>query len=159
MAVDFNKFDQMVDKKQLKEDIAAAADQQYDEVPAGQYVISIEKMEVKPTKAGDKLMFSLQAKIKETVEAPKKQDGRWIFFNRVICGNRTTEKWNDGAAIKGVITWIKDLTDEELEFRSYGQFAEEVESLFDDIHESIEAQVKYDPSAFNPITIEEVFDV
>ena len=62
-------------------------------------------------------------------------------------------------AIKGVITWIKDLTDEELEFQSYGQFAEEVESLFDDIHESIEAQVKYDPSAFNPITIEEVFDV
>lgn len=159
MAVDFNKFDKMVDNKQLKEDIANASDQQYDDVPKGTYLITIEKMEVKQTKAKDKLMFSVQAKIKETIEAPKKQDGRWIFFNRVICGNRTTEKWNDGAAIKGVITWIRDLADEELEFESYSQFAEDVESLFEDIKSSVEAQVKYDADAFNPITIEEVFDI
>lgn len=159
MAVDFNKFDQMINKEQLQKDMENAANADFDEVPAGIYVVSVEKMEVKPTKAGDKLMFAVQCKITETVEAPKKQDNRWIFFNRVICGNKVSEKWNDGAAIKGVITWIKDLTDEEIEFENYSQFSEDVLDIFQDICPTIEAKVQYDPEAFNPISIKEVFDV
>lgn len=159
MAVDFNKFDQMIDQKQLQKDMEVASDQQFDEVPRGIYIIGIDKMEIKPTKAGDKLMLAVQANIKETIDAPKKQDKRKIFFNRVICGNRVTEKWNDGAAIKGVITWLKDLTGEEIQFVTYSQFAEEVLNLFQEISGSIEAQIAYDPEAFNPITIQEVFDI
>lgn len=159
MAVDFKKFDQMIDKKKLQSDMENASSNEYDEVPKGEYVISIENMEIKPTKAGDKLMFTVQAKIRETVNAPKKQDGRWIFFNRVIAGNRVTEKWNDGAAIKGVITWIKDLTGEELEFESYSQFSEDVLDLFQEISGNIEAAIKYDPEAFNPIKITDVYDI
>ena len=159
MAVDFSKFDQTINKEQLRKDMEAASNQEFDEVPKGTYIISIDRMEVKPTKAGDKLMFAVQANIKETVSAPKKQDKRKIFFNRVICGNRVTEKWNDGAAIKGVITWIEDLTGEKLEFVSYSQLSEDVVSVVQDFADVMEAKVEYDPEAFNPISIKEVFDV
>jgi hypothetical protein len=160
MAVDFSKFDEAVNSDELKKEINEAPEQQFDEVPAGRYIIAIESMEVKPTKKGDKLMFAVGARIKETVEAAKKQDNRCIFFNRVISGNRTTDKWNDGRAIKGVLTWLSELVDREVEFVSYSQFAAEVESIFnDEVEDAIEIEIEYDPEAFNPISIVEVFEV
>jgi hypothetical protein len=160
MAVDFSKFDEAVNSDELKKEINEAPEQQFDDVPAGRYIIAIESMEVKPTKKGDKLMFSVGARIKETVEAAKKQDNRCIFFNRVISGNRTTDKWNDGRAIKGVLTWLSELVDREVEFVSYSQFAAEVESIFnDEVEDAIEIEIEYDPEAFNPISIVEVFEV
>lgn len=159
MAVDFNKFDQLVDQAKLKNEVENASTPEFDEVPKGIYIVSIENMEIKETKAKDKLMFSISCKITETVDAPKKQDNRWIFFNRVIYGNKVTERWNDGIAIKGILTWIEALTDEQLEFRNYSQLAADVEELFEDIKDSIEIQVKYDSTAFNPIVIQEVFDI
>lgn len=158
MSVDFKKFDSMINKDELKKQMDAAPE--FDDVPKGTYICDIEKMEVKATKAGDKLMFATQLGIVETVEAPKKQDKRKIFFNKVISGNKTTEKWNDGVAIKGVITWLEKLLDEEesLEFTSYSQFAEDVLDIYQDICPHIQIQIKYDPEAFNPVSIEDVFD-
>lgn len=158
MGIDFEKFNKMVDNKELKKQMDAAPE--YDDVPKGKYLCDIDKMEIKETKSGDKLMFSVQLGIKETIDAPKKQDKRKIFFNRVICGNKTTDKWNDGVAIKGVVSWIEKLLDEgdTLEFKNYSQFAEEVLDIYQDICPQIEVQVSYDPDAFNPVTIEEVFD-
>ena len=157
MSVDFSKFDSMVNQEQLKADMDKAP--QNDEVPAGRYIVSIETMEVKPTKAGDKLLFAVGCKIKETVDAPKKQDNRWVFFNRTICGNKNTEKWNDGRAIKGVLTWLEELTGEEVEFTSYAKLADDVTDLYQDICRNIEVSVDYDSDAFNPIAIVEVFDI
>lgn len=158
MSVDFNKFDQMVNKDEIKKQMEAAPE--YDDVPTGTYMVVIDKMEIKPTKAGDKLMFAVQMGITETVDAPKKQDKRKIFFNRVICGNKTSEKWNDGVAIKGVISWVEKLLDEgdTLEFKNYSQFADEILDIYQDVCPSIELKVNYDPAAFNPIGIVEVFD-
>lgn len=158
MSVDFKQFDKLVDQKELKKQMEAAPD--YDDVPKGTYIAVIDKMEIKPTKAGDKLMFAVQLGITETVNAPKKQDKRKIFFNRVICGNKTSEKWNDGVAIKGVISWVEKLLDEgdTIEFKNYSQFAEEILDIFQDICPGISVQISYDPDAFNPVTIEEVFD-
>ena len=153
---DFNKFDQMVDNKKIKEDIENAVS--YDEVPKGKYVIGIENMEIKPTKAGDKLMFALQAKIRKTIDAPKKQDGRYIFFNRVICGNKVSDNWNDGVAIKGIITWLDELG-EEIDFENYTQFAEDVHEIYEAVSDDIEVEITYDPDKFNPIKIEEVYDL
>jgi hypothetical protein len=156
--VDFDKFDKMVDNKALKAQMDAAPE--YDDVPKGKYVCVIDKMEVKPTKNGDKLMLAVQMGIVETIEAPKKQEKRKIFFNRVICGNKCTEKYNDGIAIKGAISWLEKLLDDgdSIEFTSYTKFAEEVLDIYQDICPNIEVQVNYDPDAFNPIEIEEVFD-
>lgn len=156
--VDFNKFDKMVDQKELEKQINAAPE--YDDVPKGIYMAVIDKMEIKPTKAEDKLMLAVQFGITETIEAPKKQDKRKVFFNRVICGNKTTEKWNDGVAIKGVISWVEKLLDDgdTLEFKNYSQFADEILDIYQDICPNITVKIEYDPDAFNPVSILEVFD-
>lgn len=156
--MDFKKFDQMVNKDELKKQMEAAPE--YDDVPKGTYMGVIDKMEIKETKAGDKLMLAVQMGITETLDAPKKQDKRKIFFNRVICGNKTTEKWNDGVAIKGVISWLEKLLDEgdTIEFKNYSDFANEVLDIYQDICPSIELKINYDPDAFNPVEILEVFD-
>lgn len=158
MSVDFNKFDQMVDQKELKKQMDAAPE--YDDVPKGTYMAVIDKMEIKPTKAQDKLMFAVQLGITETIEAPKKQDKRKLFFNRVICGNKTTERWNDGVAIKGVISWVEKLLDEgdTIEFENYSQFADEILDIYQDICPGIVLKIDYDPDVFNPVSIVEVFD-
>ena len=160
MSVDFAKFDKMVNQKDIQKQMDAAPE--FDDVPKGTYRCSIEKMEVKPTKKEDRLMFAVRLKIKETLEAPKNQNNRYIFFNRVIFGNKTTDKWNDGVAIKGVITWIEKLLTEEddaPEFKNYSQFAEDVLDIYQDICPNIEVEVKYDPEAFNPVTITDVTDL
>lgn len=156
--MDFNKFDKMVNKEELKKQMETAPE--YDDVPKGIYMTTIDKMEIKPTKAEDKLMFAVQMSIIETIEAPKKQDKRKIFFNRVICGNKITERWNDGVAIKGVISWLEKILDEDdtLEFKNYSQFAEEILDIYQDICPNIELKIDYDPDAFNSIDILEVFD-
>jgi len=156
--MDFDKFDKMVDNKELKKQMEAASE--FDDVPKGTYMAVIDKMEIKPTKAGDKLMFAVQMGITETIDAPKKQDKRKIFFNRVICGNKTTERWNDGVAIKGVISWVEKLLDEgdAIEFKNYSQFAEEILDIYQDICPVIALKINYDPDAFNPVEIVEVFD-
>lgn len=160
MSVDFAKFDKLVNQKELKAQMNAAPE--FDDVPKGVYKCSIEKMEIKSTKAQDKLMFAVQLKIKETLDAPKNQNNRYIFFNRVICGNKSTDKWNDGVAIKGVISWIGKLLtedDDDLEFKNYSQFAEDVLDIYQDICPHVEVDVKYDPDAFNPVTITDVTDI
>lgn len=158
MSVDFEKFDQMVNNDELKKQMEAAQD--FDDVPAGTYMAVIDKMEVKETKDGKGLIFALQMGITETIDAPKKQDKRKVFWNRKIAGNKVTEKWNDGVAIKGVITWIQKLLDEgdTIEFKNYSQFADEILDIYQDICPQIELKIKYDPDGFNPIEIIEVFD-
>lgn len=161
--MDFSKFDKLVDQKKLKEDLEQAQQQslEFDEVPKGTYIISFQDMAVKPTKAGDKLMFAAQAKIIETINSDKKQDGRWIFFNRVIFGNKVSERWNDGYAIDNVLGWFRKFElNPILEFESYVQFAADVEEAFtSEIQDKLEFKVEYDADAFNPIKILEVYDV
>lgn len=155
MAIDFSAFDNNVDTEQLAQDVANAPAQEFDEVPNGTYIVGFEAMEIKLTKAGDKLMFAVQCKIKEG-----DQKGKMIFFNRVISGNKNTEKWNDGRAIKSVITWLKKLETETVpEFFNYQDFADCVLDIFQEVKDVVEAEVEYKADNFNPISIKEVFDV
>ena len=155
MAIDFSAFDNNVDTEQLAQDVANAPAQEFDEVPNGTYIVGFEAMEIKLTKAGDKLMFAVQCKIKEG-----DQKGKMIFFNRVISGNKNTEKWNDGRAIKSVITWLKKLETETVpEFFNYQDFADCVLDIFQEFKDVVEAEVEYKADNFNPISIKEVFDV
>ena len=155
MAIDFSAFDNNVDTEQLAQDVANAPAQEFDEVPNVTYIVGFEAMEIKLTKAGDKLMFAVQCKIKEG-----DQKGKMIFFNRVISGNKNTEKWNDGRAIKSVITWLKKLETETVpEFFNYQDFADCVLDIFQEVKDVVEAEVEYKADNFNPISIKEVFDV
>lgn len=155
MAIDFSAFDEKVDLDELQKEVQKAPDNEFADVPDGTYIVGIEKMEIKLTKAQDKLMFAVQAKIKEGEQA-----NRMIFFNRVISGNRST-KWTDGQAIKSVCTWVNKLIAEDetpVEFVNYADFADQILDVFQSIQGAIEIEVDYKADAFNPITIKEVFD-
>lgn len=158
MAVDFSAFDAKMDPN-LQDDVKNA--KEYEDVPNGDYIVSVDKMEVKTTKAGDKLMFAVQMSIKENSDGSKSnQKGRKIFFNRVISGNRVSERWNDGKAIKSVITWLDKLeTDLIPEFVNYSDFAELVLDIFQEIQGKVELDVTYKASDFNPVSINEVYDI
>lgn len=158
MAVDFSAFDAKMDPN-LQDDVKNA--KEYEDVPNGDYIVSVDKMEVKTTKAGDKLMFAVQMSIKENSDGSKSnQKGRKIFFNRVISGNRVSENWNDGKAIKSVITWLDKLeTDLIPEFVNYSDFAELVLDIFQEIQGKVELDVTYKASDFNPVSINEVYDI
>lgn len=158
MAVDFSAFDAKMDPN-LQDDVKNA--KEYEDVPNGDYIVSVDKMEVKTTKAGDKLMFAVQMSIKENSDGSKSdQKGRKIFFNRVISGNCVSESWNDGKAIKSVITWLDKLeTDLIPEFVNYSDFAELVLDIFQEIQGKVELDVTYKASDFNPVSINEVYDI
>lgn len=157
MAIDFSAFDNKVNLDELQKDVDAAGSGDFDEVPDGTYIVTIEKMEIKTTKAGDKLMFSVQCKITSEEEGQK---GRMIFFNRPISGNKQTDKWGDGKAIKSVITWLDKLGSEIVpEFVNYGDFSECVLDIFQEIQGRIELEVEYKAEGFNSISIKEVFDI
>ena len=152
MAVDFSAFDAKMDPN-LQDDVKNA--KEYEDVPNGDYIVSVDKMEVKTTKAGDKLMFAVQMSIKENSDGSKSnQKGRKIFFNRV------SESWNDGKAIKSVITWLDKLeTDLIPEFVNYSDFAELVLDIFQEIQGKVELDVTYKASDFNPVSINGVYDI
>lgn len=158
MAVDFSAFDAKMDPN-LQDDVKNAKD--FADVPNGDYIVGIDKMEVKLTKDQKKLMFAVQMTIKENADGSKSdQKGRKIFFNRVISGNRVSENWNDGRAIKSVITWLDKLgTDIVPEFINYSDFAEMVLDIFQEVQGKIELDVTYKADNFNPVTINEVYDL
>lgn len=167
MAVDFSEFDNKVDLEELQKEVEEAKETDFADVPDGKYIVSIEKMEIKKTKAGDKLMFAVQAKIKEGIDrhgdaVDTDQKNRMIFFNRVISGNKNTETWNDGRAIKSVCTWVNKLLGEDeepVEFVNYQDFADQILDVFQSIQGNIEVEVTYAVDKFNSITINEVFDL
>lgn len=102
-------------------------------------------------------MFTAAFKIKEG-----EYKGRMLFFNRVLYGNKNTEKWNDGRAIKSVCTWINELLtedDEPVDFVNYQDFAEQVLDVFQMLQGAVELDISYDAKSFNPVTINEVIDL
>jgi len=154
MAVDFDKFDKQVDLEGLQKEVAESKADEFEDLPDGTYVVSVEKMEVTTTKAGDKLMFAAQFKVKEG-EYKK----RLIFFNRVISGN-TSQVWTDAKAIKSVITWLDKLQTEIVpEFINYKDFADCVLDIFQEIQGKVELEIEYKAKAFHPVTINEVYDI
>ena len=138
MAGDFSAFDEQVDLIELQKEVQEADDSQFDDVPDGTYEVSFDKMEIKQTKAKDKLMFSVQCSILDG-----DQKGRKIFFNRTISGN-TSPKWTNGMAIKSVCTWLDKLeTDTVPEFVNYSDFADCVLDIFQEVQGKIGADVTY----------------
>lgn len=159
MAIDYSKFEQNVDLDALQKDVENAPDTDFEDVPDGKYVVSIDKMEIKETKAGDKLMFAVQAKIKEG-----EYKNRLLFFNRVILGNKSSEKWNDVKAIKSVITWVNKLLapgEAPVEFVNYEDFDGQILDVFQSVKDSIEIEMDWKASNFNPMQFssDDVYEV
>lgn len=149
--MDFSKFDNAINQDELAKQLEEAKNnpQQTDrEVPAGEYTVKIEKMELGATKDG-RPMFKVQCRILDG------EFKKWcLFMNRVIYGTI-----NDANMIQSVIGWLEKLEPSlPVEFKNYSQFAYLVLDIFEEVADAVEIDVSYDPDAFNSISIEEVFD-
>lgn len=149
--MDFSRFDQTINEAELAKQLEEAKSntQQSDkEVPAGNYTVKIEKMELGATKDG-RPMFKVQCRILEG------EFKKWcLFMNRVLYGTK-----NDANMISSVIGWLQKLEPSvAVEFKNYSQFADLVLDIFEEVADAVELDVAYDPEAFNSISIEEVFD-
>jgi hypothetical protein len=150
--MDFSKFDKAINAQEMAKQLEEAknnAPQTDKQVPAGKYVVKIEKMEIGLTKTDKRPMFKVQCRI---LEGDFK---KWcIFMNRVIYGTK-----NDANMINSVIGWLEKLDSGiEVKFENYTQFADLVLDIFEEVADAIELDVNYDPDAFNSISIEEIYD-
>lgn len=149
--MDFSRFDSAINTEEMSKQIEAAKQNPQTsskEVPAGKYTVKIEKMELGATK-DQRPMFKVQCRILEG------EFKKWcIFMNRVIYGTK-----NDANMIASVIGWLEKLeTETRPDFKNYSQFADLVLDIFEEVADSVELDVTYDPDAFNSISIEGVFD-
>ena len=155
MAVDFSAFDDKVDLNALQKEVEESSGSDFEDVPDGTYIVSVEKMELTMTKETNKPMFAVQFKIKEG-----EHKDRMFFFNRVVGGNKNSDKWNDGKAIKSVTTWLEKLETETVpEFFNYADFAECILDIFQEIQNKVEIEVDYAAKKFNSVSIKEVYDL
>lgn len=151
--MDFSKFDEQVDLKQLKADAEEIEKNggtgDYPEIEEGVYHGKIEKLEIGETK-DHRPMLKVQFRI---TEDPHKN--QCLFMNRVLFGTK-----NDANMIASAKGWLKSLEPSEdivVAFESYSQFADLVLDIAEDIAD-LEYEVDYDPNAFNNISIKDVFE-
>ena len=129
----FEKFNKSVDLKGLKEDLKEVQENgggNYEEVPLGKYEVKIDKMEIKETKKGDKLMLSVTFKV---LDGPQKN--RLIFMNQVITSAYGLHNANEFLrSLKSGIDVI---------FDDYNQYSELVEDIMDAISDRLEYELTY----------------
>ena len=162
MSIDFSKFDKAVDTKAIEE--AKANPPKGKDTPAGEYIAKFEKLELTETK-DHRPMVKVQLRVVEAGESASdevieylshfKDKKPCLFMNRVIYGTK-----NDPAMIASILGWLDTLQTETLpEFISYSQFADNLLDIFEEVADTVELAVSYDPDAFNSIEVNEVFDV
>lgn len=173
--MDFSKFDKEIDKAQLEKDYKEAKENGgldgFDEAPKGKYTVKIESMEIKGTKTDGAPMFSCMCRIVEAIDDDGNDDAikyvngfknkkPCLFFNRKIYGNKVSDKWNDGKAIATVTGWLDKLELEtDTEFTTYSEFADAILDAMEEVEDcKLLLDIEYDPKAFNPIKILEVFE-
>lgn len=152
--MDFSQFDKQIDLDQLKKDTDEIKKNggagNFPEIPAGEYMTKVEKLELGATKDGRPMLKAMFRII----------DGEYkkscLFFNRVLFGTK-----NDANMIAGAMTWLESLEPSEevgpIVFNGYSDLAELVMDIAEDISE-LQYNVEYDPDDFNSISIAEVFE-
>lgn len=152
--MDFSQFDKQIDLGQLKKDTEEIKKNggtgNFPEIPAGEYMTKVEKLELGATKDGRPMLKAMFRII----------DGEYkkscLFFNRVLFGTK-----NDANMIAGAMTWLESLEPSEevgpIVFNGYSDLAELIMDIAEDISE-LQYNVEYDPDDFNSISIAEVFE-
>lgn len=150
---DFSKFDSMVDLNELSKQIEEAKKNTSDfpEVKKGEYRVKLHKLELGKTK-DQRPCVKGQFKI---LEGEFKNS--LVFYNRAIYGTK-----NDGNMIASAIGFLNSLEPTEdvgpIVFQSYSQFADLLLDVAEDCADELEYMIKYDPDAFNSISIVKVFE-
>lgn len=118
----WEKFDKSIDTKALKEDVAAAEENnlEYKEVPLGKYEVKIQKLELVESKSG-KPMLSCWMKVLEG-----EYNGSLIFYNQVL---------HTGFGIHSANEFLRSLdSGVEISFENFKQYND----LLLDVHEAID---------------------
>ena len=146
MAIDFSKFDKKVDLDGLKKDIEDSANNDFKEVPLGNYEVAITKLELGESSKGDP-MVKVWFKILEG-----EYKGSLIFMNQVI---------TKGFQIHIVDELLRSLeTDIDIHFDSYSQYAELLADVYEAIEGNFEYGLKYgENKGFSTFEITDVFEV
>lgn len=147
MATDFSKFDKMVDLEGLKKDIEESSNNDFKEVPHGDYEVAITKLELGESKKGDPMV-----KVWFKIVSDGEFKGSLIFMNQVI---------TQGFQIHIVDEFLRSLeTGIEVKFESYSQYNELLLDIFEAIEGKYEYGLKYgERKGFNTFEITEVFEL
>ena len=152
----WSAFENSMDTDQLQKDIAEARKNgNFSELPADTYNVEFTTIEAGLTK-DKRPMLKIAARVLDG-----KYKKRLMFMNRVLKGTK-----NDANMIASAEGWLANLEAEDETgelivplFKNYSQFAD----LIMDIAEAVEDmglnyEVKYDPDAFNNISIIKVLE-
>lgn len=154
MAIDFSKFDKMVDVEGLKEDLHEAEQNgggNYVDVPKGTYEVKIVKIELGETGDQSKNPGSPMVKIQFKVLSGEYK-GQNIWMNQVI---------TQGFQIHLVDEFLRSLdSGVEIVFESFSQYAQ----MLMDVAEAIDGKLEYaleygEKKGFNTFKITEIFEV
>lgn len=144
--MDFSKFDKQVDLEGLKKDIEDSANNDFKEVPHGDYEVAITKLELAESKKGDP-MVKIWFKI-----VSGEYKGSLIFMNQVI---------TRGFQIHIIDELLRCLeTDIDVHFESYSQYADLLADIFEAVEGNFEYALKYgENKGFDTFEITEVFEL
>ena len=173
--IDFEALDKKVNFEELNANIKEAEENggtgNYEELPKGEYMVRIEKLEIGETK-DERPMLKVMARVQEAVseeEAENKNDDALrffdnykgkkkpcIFMNRVLYGTK-----NDANMIASAVGWLNSLEpqDTTATFATSSQFNDCVLDIFEEIENAVEFHVLYDPDAFNSIRVIAAYDL
>lgn len=154
MAIDFDKIDRSVDLKGLQADVEDAKKNgggDFPAIPADNYEVKLETMEIKGTKADpNRPMLAVSFKI-----LYGDYKNQRLFMNRVLYGTK-----NDKNMIASAMGFLEKLDSGiPVSFSTYKQFAQLVLDIAEAIDGKLEYVVDYDDTRFNSIIINEVFEV
>lgn len=151
MAVDYTKFDQMIDTKELKKDIEKSRENNggdLEEVPAGTYEVKITKLELVASKKSGEPMVTIRFEI-----LSGDYKGRLIFMNQIV---------TQGFQLNIMDNFLRSLdSGVEVYFDTYQQYG----NMLLDIHEAISGNLEYEldygknKKGYNTFEILDIFDV
>lgn len=149
--MDFSKFDKAVDLNGLKKDVETAKENgggTRAEVPAGNYEVKVEKMELTESKKGDPMVSIwfriLSGDFEKSV----------LFFNQVITQGFQIHIVNE--LLRSMDTGL-----EGIEFNSYSQYGQMLMDIHETIDGNLEFGLKYgeNKQGFKTFEITDVFEV
>lgn len=149
MALDYSKFDKMVDVEGLKNDVKEAEENgggDYREVPKGTYEVSVNKMELTESKKGDP-MVSIWFKI-----LSGEYKGSLIFFNQVVTQGFQFHIVNE--LLRSMDTGL------DIEFESYAQYGQLLMDVAEAVDEKLEFGIEYgEKKGFATFKITDIFEI
>lgn len=156
---DWSKFDKEVDLEALQEDVEEVEKNggfgDFEEIPDGEYEVSVEKLELTQSKKGDP-MLTIWFKI-----IAGEHEGQRIFYNKVMQPQNERAFGLQVHQNNEMLRALWDCDKDDVKFTGFKDYAD----LVLDIHEDIDGKFEYllekktDKKGFDQFKILEVYEV